>query len=139
MKTFMLSCIKHACFHEFSPFSACFSSHDVIACSHSNPLCQQHTKGVLLQRVPSHCSSSPSPGRGSAVGRGRASRRGSRRMAGAGKGEEEVSGGLKSRTEILRKRKKREFQEGRKKMKAGKKKAGPSKGSGSGRGKNKRR
>ena len=28
---FMLSCIKHACFHVFSPFSAYFSPHDIIA------------------------------------------------------------------------------------------------------------
>ena len=27
----MLSCIKHACFHVFSPFSAYFSPHDIIA------------------------------------------------------------------------------------------------------------
>ena len=27
---FMLSCIKQACFHVFSPFSAYFSPHDII-------------------------------------------------------------------------------------------------------------
>ena len=27
----MLSCIKHACFHVFSPFSAYFFPHDIIA------------------------------------------------------------------------------------------------------------
>ena len=26
----MLSCIKHACFHVFSPFSAYFSPHDIV-------------------------------------------------------------------------------------------------------------
>ena len=30
IRVFMLSCIKHACFHVFSPFSAYFSSHDII-------------------------------------------------------------------------------------------------------------
>ena len=29
-RVFMLSCIKHACFHVFSPFSAYFSPHDII-------------------------------------------------------------------------------------------------------------
>ena len=28
---FMLSCIKHACFHVFSPFGAYFFPHDIIA------------------------------------------------------------------------------------------------------------
>ena len=28
---FMLSCIKHACFRVFSPFSAYFFPHDIIA------------------------------------------------------------------------------------------------------------
>ena len=36
---FMLSCIKHACFLVFSPFSAYFSPHDIIA-----------EKGLLLRR-----------------------------------------------------------------------------------------
>ena len=31
MHVFMLSCIKHACFHVFSPFSAYFFPHDIIA------------------------------------------------------------------------------------------------------------
>ena len=31
IRVFMLSCIKHACFHVFSPFSAYFSPHDIIA------------------------------------------------------------------------------------------------------------
>ena len=31
ISVFMLSCIKHACFHVFSPFSAYFSPHDIIA------------------------------------------------------------------------------------------------------------
>ena len=31
IRVFMLSCIKHACFHIFSPFSAYFSPHDIIA------------------------------------------------------------------------------------------------------------
>ena len=30
-KNIMLSCIKHACFHVFSPFSAYFFPHDIIA------------------------------------------------------------------------------------------------------------
>ena len=30
MHVFMLSCIKHACFHVFSPFSAYFFAHDII-------------------------------------------------------------------------------------------------------------
>ena len=30
-RVFMLSCIKHARFHVFSPFSAYFSPHDIIA------------------------------------------------------------------------------------------------------------
>ena len=59
-----------------------------------------------------------------------------RGVADTGKGGE--AGGLRSRSEILRKRRQREFQEGRRKMKAGGKKAGPAKGGGGGRGKNKR-
>ena len=31
IRVFILSCIKHACFHVFSPFSAYFSPHDIIA------------------------------------------------------------------------------------------------------------
>ena len=31
IRVFMLSCIKHACFHVFSPFSAYFFPHDIIA------------------------------------------------------------------------------------------------------------
>ena len=31
ISVFMLSCIKHACFHVFSPFSAYFFPHDIIA------------------------------------------------------------------------------------------------------------
>ena len=31
MHVFMLSCIKHACLHVFSPFSAYFFAHDIIA------------------------------------------------------------------------------------------------------------
>ena len=31
IRVFMLSCIKYACFHVFSPFSAYFSPHDIIA------------------------------------------------------------------------------------------------------------
>ena len=31
IRVFMLACIKHACFHVFSPFSAYFSPHDIIA------------------------------------------------------------------------------------------------------------
>ena len=31
IRVFMLSCTKHACFHVFSPFSAYFSPHDIIA------------------------------------------------------------------------------------------------------------
>ena len=31
IRVFMLSCTKHACFHVFSPFSAYFFSHDIIA------------------------------------------------------------------------------------------------------------
>ena len=31
IRVFMLSCIKHACFHVFSPFSAYFPPHDIIA------------------------------------------------------------------------------------------------------------
>ena len=31
MHVFMLSCIKHACCHVFSPFSAYFTPHDMIA------------------------------------------------------------------------------------------------------------
>ena len=31
MHVFMLSCIKHACFDVFSPFSAYFFAHDIIA------------------------------------------------------------------------------------------------------------
>ena len=31
IRVFMLSCIKHACFQAFSPFSAYFSPHDIIA------------------------------------------------------------------------------------------------------------
>ena len=30
-RVFMLSCIKHACFHVFSPFSAYFFPPDIIA------------------------------------------------------------------------------------------------------------
>ena len=30
-ENFMFSCIKHACFQAFSPFSAYFSPHDIIA------------------------------------------------------------------------------------------------------------
>ena len=30
IRVFMLSCIKHACFHVFSPFSAYFFPHDII-------------------------------------------------------------------------------------------------------------
>ena len=31
IRVFMLSCIKYACFHVFSPFSAYFFPHDIIA------------------------------------------------------------------------------------------------------------
>ena len=40
IRVFMLSCIKHACFHVFSPFSAYFSPHDIIA-----------EKGLLYQKL----------------------------------------------------------------------------------------
>ena len=40
IRVFMLSCIKHACFHVFSPFSAYFFPHDIIA-----------EKGLLLDWI----------------------------------------------------------------------------------------
>ena len=42
IRVFMLSCIKHACFHVFSPFSAYFSPHDIIA-----------EKGLFKEEFPS--------------------------------------------------------------------------------------
>ena len=47
----MLLCIKHACFHVFSPFSAYFSPHDIIA-----------EKGPLGMRLVKH-SNKASPHR----------------------------------------------------------------------------
>ena len=46
IRVFMLSCIKHACFHVFSPFSAYFSPHDIIA--EKGPLyyCSDRTFGL---------------------------------------------------------------------------------------------
>ena len=43
MHVFMLACVKHACFHVFSPFSAHFSPHD----TEKGPLCLIFTAGDL--------------------------------------------------------------------------------------------
>ena len=44
-KTGMLSCIKHACFHVFYPFSAYFFPHDIIA--EKRPFCTLVTAFAL--------------------------------------------------------------------------------------------